>query len=135
MTKEEYDTVLARVGLEQSAFRRRVKGFSKGMRQRLGIAIAIIKDAEVILLDEPTSGLDPKGGAEFLRLLDDLRDEGKAILMTTHDIFRAREIADRVGIMNQGRLIRIIPRDELEKEDLTKLYIEYVEQPMEVAAG
>ena len=135
VTKEECDAVLARVGLEQSAFRRRVKGFSKGMRQRLGIAIAIIKDAEVILLDEPTSGLDPKGGTEFLRLLDDLRDEGKAILMTTHDIFRAREIADRVGIMNQGRLIRVIPRDELEQEDLTKLYIEYVGRPMEAAAG
>lgn len=135
VTKEEYDRVLTRVGLEQSAFRRRVKGFSKGMRQRLGIAIAIIKDAEVILLDEPTSGLDPKGGAEFLRLLDDLRDEGKAILMTTHDIFRVREIADRVGIMNQGRLVRIIPRDELEKEDLTKLYIEYVERLVEAAAG
>lgn len=135
VTKEEYDRVLTRVGLERSAFRRRVKGFSKGMRQRLGIAIAIIKDAEVILLDEPTSGLDPKGGAEFLRLLDDLRDEGKAILMTTHDIFRVREIADRVGIMNQGRLVRIIPRDELEKEDLTKLYIEYVERLVEAAAG
>jgi ABC-2 type transport system ATP-binding protein len=128
VTKEEYDVVLARVGLEQDAFRRRVKGFSKGMRQRLGIAIAIIKDAKVILLDEPTSGLDPKGGAEFLRLLGDLRDEGKAILMTTHDIFRAREIADRVGIMNRGRLIRIIPREDLEHEDLTKLYINYVER-------
>ena len=135
VTKEEYDAVLARVGLEQSTFRRRVKGFSKGMRQRLGIAIAIIKDAEVILLDEPTSGLDPKGGAGFLRLLSDLRDEGKAILMTTHDVFRAREIADRVGIMNEGRLIRVIPRDELEQEDLTKLYIEYVGQTMEAAAG
>ena len=135
VTKEGYDAVLARVGLEQSTFRRRVKGFSKGMRQRLGIAIAIIKDAEVILLDEPTSGLDPKGGAGFLRLLSDLRDEGKAILMTTHDVFRAREIADRVGIMNEGRLIRVIPRDELEQEDLTKLYIEYVGQTMEAAAG
>jgi ABC-2 type transport system ATP-binding protein len=135
VTKEESDAVLARVGLDKSSFRRRVKGFSKGMRQRLGIGIAIMKDAEVILLDEPTSGLDPKGGSEFLSLLDDLRDEGKAVLMTTHDIFRARVIADRVGIMNEGRLLRILTREDLEREDLTKLYIEYVERPTEAAAG
>lgn len=135
VSKEECDAVLSRVGLDPSAFRRRVKGFSKGMRQRLGIAIAIMKDAEVILLDEPTSGLDPKGGAEFLQLLNELRDEGKAVLMTTHDIFRARMIADRVGIMNQGRLLMVVSRAQLEKEDLTKLYIEYVERPTEAAAG
>jgi len=135
VTKEEYDAVLARVGLEQSAFRRRVKGFSKGMRQRLGIAIAIVKNAEVILLDEPTSGLDPKGGAGFLRLLSDLRDEDKAIFMTTHDIFRAKEIADRVGIMSQGQLLRIIPKEEAVQANLEQLYMEYIEMPVAAAAS
>jgi len=127
-TDADYDAVLARVGLEQENITRRVKGFSKGMRQRLGIAVAIMKEAEVILLDEPTSGLDPKGGAEFLRLLDDLRTEHRAILMTTHDVFRAREIADRIGIMNRGNLLNVLNRDEVKDEDLVQIYIEYVEK-------
>ncbi len=121
--------VLTRVGLQADAFDRRVKGFSKGMRQKLGIAIAIMKDAEVILLDEPTSGLDPKSGAEFLQLLAELRVEGKAIWMTTHDIFRAKEVADRVGIMSGGQLVRLLTREELEREDLETLYVSYVSQP------
>jgi len=124
----EYDQVLARVGLPGESFTRRVKGFSKGMRQKLGIAIAIMKDAEVVLLDEPTSGLDPKSGAEFLKLLAELRGESKAIWMTTHDIFRAKEIADRVGIMVEGYLVKILTREELENEDLEQLYVQYVSQ-------
>ena len=133
-TNQVYEQVLARVGLQQDAFNRRVKGFSKGMRQKLGIAIAIMKDAEVILLDEPTSGLDPKSGAEFLQLLAELRAEGKAIWMTTHDIFRAKEIADRVGIMVAGRLVQLLTREELQQQDLESLYVQYVSQPTEQAA-
>ncbi len=129
----DYERVLARVGLQEDAFNRRVKGFSKGMRQKLGIAIAIMKDAEVILLDEPTSGLDPKSGAEFLQLLAELRGEGKAIWMTTHDIFRAKEIADRVGIMVQGRMVQELSQEELEHENLEKLYIQYVSQIAQAA--
>ena len=135
-TDAEMAAVLNRVGLETEAHRRRVKGFSKGMRQRLGIAIAIMRNTPSILLDEPTSGLDPKGGQEFLKLLDQLRTEGKAIWMTTHDIFRAKEIADRVGIMVRGRLARLLTRDELAHEDLAALYIRYVEEAAgEAAAG
>ena len=133
-TEQAYEQVLARVGLQQDAFNRRVKGFSKGMRQKLGIAIAIMKDAEVILLDEPTSGLDPKSGAEFLHLLAELRAEGKAIWMTTHDIFRAKEIADRVGIMVAGRLVQVLTREELQQQDLEALYVQYVSQPTGQAA-
>ena len=133
-TDAEYGQIMERVGLQRDAFNRRVKGFSKGMRQKLGIAIAIVKNAEVILLDEPTSGLDPKSGAEFLQLLADLRGENKAVWMTTHDIFRAKEIADRVGIMVEGNLVRIFTRDELANEDLERLYVEYVSRDVEQAA-
>ena len=122
------------MGLQEDAFNRRVKGFSKGMRQKLGIAIAIMKDAKVILLDEPTSGLDPKSGVEFLQLLEELRAEDKAIWMTTHDIFRAKGIADRVGIMVAGRLVQLLTRGELEQQDLEALYVQYVSQPTEQAA-
>ncbi|HSR50836.1 MAG TPA: hypothetical protein VLV83_08400, partial [Acidobacteriota bacterium] len=78
------------------------------------------------LLDEPTSGLDPKAGLEFMRLLDDLRGESKAILMSTHDIFRAKDVADTVGIMNQGRIVMQRSRQELEGENLESLYVEYM---------
>jgi ABC-2 type transport system ATP-binding protein len=127
-TDADYEHVMERVGLQKDAFNRRVKGFSKGMRQKLGIAIAIMKDAEVILLDEPTSGLDPKSGAEFLKLLAELRGENKAIWMTTHDIFRAKEIADRLGIMVEGRMVKEMTQEELGQEDLEKLYVAYVSQ-------
>ncbi|HOO56687.1 MAG TPA: ABC transporter ATP-binding protein [bacterium] len=127
-TDEDYKRVLLRTGLAEEAHKRKVKGFSKGMRQRLGIAIAIMKDAELILLDEPTSGLDPKGGMEFLKILDELRQEGKGILMTTHDIFRAKEIADRVGIMSGGNLVRVLGKDEVESENLETLYLQYISQ-------
>ena len=125
-TKDDYRKVLLRVGLQEDAHNKKLKGFSKGMRQKCGIAIAILKDAPAILLDEPTSGLDPKAGLELIRLLAGLRDEGKAILMSTHDIFRAKEIADEVGIMNNGKFIMIKSREEIEHEDLEKLYVEYM---------
>ncbi len=88
--------------------------------------IAIIKDAPAILLDEPTSGLDPKAAEEFLETLAELKGEGKAILMSTHDIFRAKDIGDRVGIMKEGRLVMERTREELQYEDLVKIYIDYM---------
>lgn len=127
LTKKDYYRVMGEVGLEEKAFEQRVKEFSKGMRQKLGIAIAMVKDAPAILLDEPTSGLDPKAGAEFLELLKRLKKQGKAILMSTHDIFRSKEIADRVGIMKEGKLVMQRTREELAHEDLQKLYLDYME--------
>ena len=133
-TKDNYKEVLIRVGLQEDAHNKKLKGFSKGMRQKCGIAIAILKDVPAILLDEPTSGLDPKAGLEFMRLLDELRDDGKAILMSTHDIFRAKEIADVVGIMNNGKLVMQKSRDEIKNDDLEKLYVEYMAGYMEKVA-
>ena len=126
-TRDDCYGVLRRVGLQERAFEQRLKLFSKGMRQKLGIAIAIIKDAPNILLDEPTVGLDPKAGAEFMSLLKGLRDAGKSIFMSTHDVFRAKEHADRVGIMKEGRLVMMRTRQELAAEDLERLYLEYME--------
>jgi len=134
-TKDDYHEVLLRVGLQEDAHNRRLKGFSKGMRQKSGIAIAILKDAPGILLDEPTSGLDPKAGQEFIHLLDSLREEGKAILMSTHDIFRAKEIADVVGIMNEGQIIVQHTREELIDENLEDLYVHYMSGITEEVEG
>jgi ABC-2 type transport system ATP-binding protein len=123
---DDYHRVLDRVGLERAWHRKRLKGFSKGMRQKCGIAIAILKDAPTILLDEPTAGLDPKAGHDFLKLLDELKAEGKAILMSTHDIFRAREVSDVVAIMDRGKIIMQKKSAELIGHDLEDIYMQFM---------
>jgi len=128
LTKEDYHRYMRTVGLQDEAFEMRVKNYSKGMRQKLGITIAIIKDAPNILLDEPTAGLDPTAAAEFIKILVGLRDEGKAIFMCTHDIFRAKVIADRIGIMKEGRLVMVRTREEFLEEDLEKIYLDYMQE-------
>jgi len=128
LTKKDYAEVLGRVGLQTEAFDRRVKNFSKGMRQKLGIAIAVVKDAPNVLLDEPTSGLDPQSGREFLEILVQMRDKGKSVFMSTHDIFRAKLIADRIGFMRRGKLVMMKTVQDLAHEDLTDLYIQYMEE-------
>jgi ABC-2 type transport system ATP-binding protein len=132
-TLAKSEQVLQRVGLNKDNYRRRVGGFSKGMRQRLGIAIAIMKNTEVIIMDEPTSGLDPRGASEFMTIVQELRTEGKSILMSSHDIFRAKTVSDRVGIMNSGRILKEITSAELKDADLEQLYLRYEVNP-DVAA-
>lgn len=124
--KEDYYMALRRVGLPERAFETRVKKFSKGMRQRVGIATVLMKEAPVVIMDEPTSGLDPQGAADFCELLLTLRDEGKAILMSTHDVFRARDIADRVGIMKEGHLVMVRDKEDLKYENLEEIYLNYM---------
>ena len=126
LKKDDYYRAMKEVGLQEKAFEQRVKEFSKGMRQKLGIAIAMVKDAPALLLDEPTAGLDPKAGAEFLETLIDLRAKGKAILMSTHDIFRSKDVADRVGIMKEGRKVMERTSEELTHENLEQLYLDYM---------
>ena len=125
-SNDDYSRALLRVGLAEESHRKKVREYSKGMRQKCGIAIAILKDAPAILLDEPTSGLDPKAGFDFMRLLESLRDEGKAILMSTHDIFRAKEAANTIAIMNHGKILLEEPADRLADQDLEQLYIRYM---------
>jgi len=128
LTKDDYYQIMRQVGLQEKAFEAKLKTFSKGMRQKLGISIAIIKDAPAILLDEPTSGLDPKASAEFQKILLDLKEKGKSIFMSTHDIFRAKTVADRVGIMKEGRLVMMRTREEFMEENLEKLYLDYMQE-------
>jgi ABC-2 type transport system ATP-binding protein len=115
---------LREAGLPEEAIDRRVSTYSKGMRQKVGIAIALAKDAKALLLDEPTSGLDPKASNEFSGLLRRLSGQGVAILMATHDLFRARECGTRLGIMRGGTLRRTLDADEISHADLEQLYLE-----------
>jgi ABC-2 type transport system ATP-binding protein len=126
LTKDDYYAVLREVGLQENAFEKKVRLFSKGMQQKVSIAIAMIRDTPAILLDEPTSGLDPKASEELMETINQLRRQDKAILITTHDIFRVREVADRVGIIKEGRKVLERTREELEHEDLQALYLDYM---------
>lgn len=126
LKKDDYYQVMRQVGLPEKSFEQRVKEFSKGMRQKLAIAIAIIKNSPALLLDEPTSGLDPKAGAEFLETMIELRAKKKAILMSTHDIFRVKDIADRIGIMRDGRKVMERTAEELKHENLERVYLDYM---------
>nr|WP_221239360.1 ABC transporter ATP-binding protein [Sphingomonas xinjiangensis] len=98
------DPALEAVGLPGHAWDKRVGGFSKGMRQKVAIALALARHVPVLLLDEPTSGLDPKATLEFNALLATARARDVAILMVTHDLLSAVDIADRIGFLAEGRI-------------------------------
>jgi Cu-processing system ATP-binding protein len=108
----EVDSLLARVGLTQAAGRR-VATYSKGMRQRLGLAQALIGGPDLLLLDEPTSGLDPASRADFYETVDQLRNEGATVLISTHALAEIEAHADRIAVMHRGRLIALGAGDEL----------------------
>ncbi len=125
-TTEDYHGFFDRVGLQREAAERRVRTYSKGMRQKVGVAIALAKQARALLLDEPTSGLDPKASNEFSGLLGQLKADGAAILMATHDLFRAKETGTRIGIMKGGQLVQELSTDEVSHADVERIYLEHM---------
>lgn len=128
---EEGLALLAQAGLEPARAHQRVAGYSKGMRQKVGIAVALARRAKALLLDEPTSGLDPRAANEFAASIDTMRQQGVAILMVTHDLFLARQCATRVGIMQRGRLVTVLDAASVDHLGLERVYLE---SSMEVAA-
>ncbi|GGY14288.1 ABC transporter ATP-binding protein [Pseudoduganella dura] len=119
------DTALAAAGLAAAAFDRRVSGFSKGMRQKVAIALALARKVPALLLDEPTSGLDPQATTEFNRLLGVLRGQGVAILMVTHDLLSAADAADRIGFIDAGRLLEEVAAAGDDRFDVRALHRRY----------
>ncbi|AZB28394.1 ABC transporter ATP-binding protein [Chryseobacterium balustinum] len=125
-SKNELSELLQRTGLQEAAHNQLLGGYSKGMRQKVGIAIALAKDAKVLLLDEPTSGLDPIATAEFTEIISELGKEGRTILMATHDIFNAASVATNIGIMRQGELVQNVPSKAFSAEELQELYLKTI---------
>jgi len=123
LTMDHYNALFDKVGLSRGVMQSKVKTFSKGMRQKLGLAIALLRDTPVIIMDEPTSGLDPKASRDFIDLVLDLKRAGKTMLISTHDIHRVKDIADRVGIMRNGRLMVEKTNSEIDTPGLQELYI------------
>jgi len=117
-------SLLQRAGFPAEAADRPVSGYSKGMRQKVGIAVALAKRAGALLLDEPTSGLDPLAANEFARLIDALRGEGMAVLMVTHDLFLAQQCGSRVGIMRRGKLVTTLDTAATDHLGLERAYLE-----------
>lgn len=102
---DEIDAALDRVSLASASRSLSLRAYSKGMRQKVAIALAILRDTDILLLDEPTSGLDPTAIDEFHDLVRGLADAGKAILMVTHDVYGACQVADRIGLLRGGQLV------------------------------
>ena len=126
-TKKELEDYLAICGLETKAHNKKVSGYSKGMRQKVGIAIAYAKKAKVYLLDEPASGLDPLASNELSVLLKKLASEGATILMASHDIFRVREVCNRIGILKNGILVKELNSKDVSANELETLYLQFMQ--------
>ncbi len=103
--RSKVEAALDRVSLDLESRGRKLTGYSKGMRQKVAISLAILRDTEILLLDEPTSGLDPAAIDEFHDLVRDLASSGKTVLMVTHDVYGACQVADRIGLMQDGKLV------------------------------
>jgi ABC-2 type transport system ATP-binding protein len=125
-SNEELGKFLSEASLQIVAHEKRISNYSKGMRQKVGIAIALAKQAKVLLLDEPTSGLDPKASNEFASLLKKLSQQGVATLMATHDLFRAKETGTHIGIMKEGKLVETLTTEQINHTDLEKLYLQHM---------
>ncbi len=107
------DELLGLVGLDRSAARKRVRQYSLGMRQRLGLAHALLGDPEVLILDEPANGLDPEGMRWMRSLLRDFADRGGTVLLSSHLLAEVEAVADQLVIIGGGRIAAMGSREEL----------------------
>ena len=124
---EKLEGFLDQCGLNKEFHNMRTETYSKGMRQKVGIAIALAKEASVYLLDEPASGLDPLASNELSALLRTLASSGAGILMASHDIFRIRETCNRIGIIKNGELLKEMDTSDVSTNELENIYIEYMQ--------
>ena len=124
---EKLEGFLDKCGLNKEFHNMRTETYSKGMRQKVGIAIALAKEASVYLLDEPASGLDPLASNELSALLRKLASNGAGILMASHDIFRIRETCNRIGIIKNGELLKEMDTSDVSTNELENIYIEYMQ--------
>jgi len=125
-TREATAEFLLQAGLKEDEHDELVAGYSKGMRQKVGIALALAKASEILLLDEPTSGLDPASANEFTHIVTQLAKRGAAVFMVTHDLYRAHQLSHRIGIMKKGVLVENRLTADLEAEELESLYLRHM---------
>ena len=117
---------LLECGLHEKDFNKSISEYSKGMRQKVGIAISYAKNPKIYLLDEPASGLDPLSSNELSVLLRKMSKKGATILMASHDIFRVRETCHKIGILKQGSLVKEMFSKDVSSTELESLYLDYM---------
>ncbi len=122
----ELADLLIAADLPVEAHERRSSTYSKGMRQKVGVAIAMARQARALLLDEPLSGLDPAAANSFCRQIERMRDGGCGVLMATHDIFRAKEVGSRIGIMMHGQLVDLLDAAKLDAREIEHIYLQHM---------
>lgn len=122
------DAALDQVALPREARTRRMQSYSKGMRQKTAIALALLRDTPILLLDEPTSGLDPVAIDEFHAMLKSLANAGRTVLMVTHDVYGACQVADRVGLLRGGRLVGSFEAGPGERIDTETVHAAFAER-------
>ena len=125
-SKNELTSFLRDCGLNDNFHKKVTSSYSKGMRQKVGIAIAYAKKAKVYLLDEPASGLDPLSSNELSELLKKLASNGSTILMASHDIFRVRETCNKIGILKNGKLIKEMDTKNVSSNELESIYLNFM---------
>jgi len=125
-SKNELTSFLSECGLNDNFHKKLTSSYSKGMRQKVGIAIAYAKKAKVYLLDEPASGLDPLSSNELSELLKKLASNGSTILMASHDIFRVRETCNKIGILKNGKLIKEMDTKNVSSNELESIYLNFM---------
>lgn len=125
-SQKELEGFLEKSGLQKEVIFRPLGTYSKGMRQKVGISIALSKHAEVIFMDEPTSGLDPKATAEFTSICRELAANGTSIFMATHDIFNAVNVGTKIGIMKEGELVHVAQTNDVDARELQELYLKTI---------
>ena len=125
-SKNELISFLSECGLNDNFHNKVTSSYSKGMRQKVGIAIAYAKKAKVYLLDEPASGLDPLSSNELSELLKKLASNGSSILMASHDIFRVRETCNKIGILKNGKLIKEMDTKNVSSNELESIYLNFM---------
>ncbi len=125
VSKKRIPYLMEMVGLKGRG-NERVGGYSRGMKQRLHVARTLLHDPDILFLDEPTIGLDPVGAREFRNVILDLQAQKKTILLTTHYMFEADTLSDRIAIINKGRVIALDTPTELKKHvsDLSVVEVE-----------
>lgn len=123
LRRDDAVAALAAIGLASDAARRPVGTYSKGMRQKVALAIALAKGASTLLLDEPLSGLDPRSAIDLSERLRALGHDGRTVLLTTHDLYRALETATHLGIMRAGELRYVTATTGLPYAELERTYL------------
>jgi len=128
--KDKNEELLKLVGLHDKK-NLSLKHFSKGMLERIGLAVALLNDPKFLILDEPTTGLDPIGSRETRNLLLNLQEAGKTILLSSHYLSEIEKVSNRVGILHQGKLLALGTISELmsqwKAEDIEDLFIKVIE--------